>query len=195
MNWLQKNWIIPVLLVVLIAGYFLWDRLFGTVEETVGGNDSVADLEKNTDAFQRFGVTASWNQSRSQITLKAQGNGNAYENTWSIADLRALRDQYGWEGSWGTYWQVVLVSEYSADDDFYVGIILAGEIANSVMYVYVGAYDPRNGTPNAPDSTNAKAALRVDGLTGNNWVTTTLKSPPPLPRPSGGSGSSGNSRI
>lgn len=208
MNWLRQNWIVPVLLIVLIAGYFLWDRLFGKRTATAGADDgaaSVANLATNANAFQAWGATIE-RPNINNYLVKGQGNGNAYQFNWAkdrLAQLAAEaeyaaalsiwsqyqglipitpsnRDQWSvLPGIQGEYWEVILTRESSTDGDFYVSVILAGTIGYTTPpYLYVGVYDPREGAPNDPDSTNAKAAVRMNGVTTGNPTPVVLKSPP-----------------
>lgn len=177
MNWLKKYWIVPVLIVIIIITVVLWRKFFPATEKTAGSDDSTRGLNENDANYQQWGVTIQMNQSRDEYLVKAQGAGNYFEHSWTRSELLALEQ----DGSYAQYWQVVLTSEVSADGDFYVSIILAGEVATGIMYIYAGVYDPLTTTPNPPDSSNAKAALRLDGIKSSNpvdRVITVLKSPP-----------------
>lgn len=206
MNWLQKNWIIPVLLIVLIAGYFVWDRLFSNKKATAGsddGSESVANLADNSNAFERWGATIE-RPNIATYTVRGQGNGNSYQYNWPKSTLAVLaseaelqkaaslwpssaeninsfsRDQWSQvPGIKGEYWQVILTRESSTDGDFYVSVILAGTVGYTTEpYLYVGVYDPRQAPPNDPDSTTAKAALRMNNILTGNPTPVILKTPP-----------------
>jgi len=195
MDFLKKNW--PLLLIPII-GIILYLLLRNFNKSSAGADDSnTTNLTSNTDAFKAWGCTIDMNTSRNQFTVKGQGNGNSFNNIWDLTELReiwvnqvvgpAMASQ---SANWnlainnnnlnGTYGEVILVSEYSSDDDFFMAVYLAGEIGTNILYLYAGVYDPTTGQPNPPVSTNAKAALRLDGLASDNpanRIITILKEP------------------
>jgi len=176
MDFLKKNW--PLLLIPII-GIIVYYVLQNSNKKSAGADSpsNTGDLDNNNASLAAWGVTASWNTAKTEITLKGQGAGNGFQHTWSKSELMTNFQNMEDGKGWGTYSQLPLVSEYSADGDFYIGVIQASEVANSVGYLYIGVYDPNFATPNPPDSTNAKAALRLDGIKGNSFVITVLKEP------------------
>lgn len=194
MNWLRQYWIIPV--IALIIGLVMWFILKG--KNTSGVNDGPPNnpgLLGNEDKYLNWGVTVNVNKQAGSVTIEGQGNGNYFNGSWTLSQLSSVRNSQ--TGSYGTYWQEVLVSEYSSDGDFYIGAVLAGEVANNVFYIFAGVWDPNVSSPNIPNATGAKAALRVNNLLytpetiilvnpGNNQTQNSNK-------PSNGGGSSGKS--
>lgn len=161
MNWLRKYWIFPV--IAIIVGFVLW--ILYKVKNTAGVNDGPPNnpgLLGNENKYLNWGVTCDVKKATDTVTISGQGNGNYFNASWTLSELLAIRNAQN--GSYASYWEEILISEYSDDGDFYIGAVLAGEVATNVVYIWAGVFDPRESAPNIPSSTGAKAALRVNNL-------------------------------
>lgn len=198
---LKKNWPIIVVVVLIVAVIYIFITKDSTTK-TAGTDDipsNTDNLNNNSDAYLAWGCTIDMNTSRNSFTVKGQGAGNAFQHTWTLQELRDIwvnqhlasflaqasasglnyGNGFGVQST-GPYAETILVSEYSTDGDFFMAVYLAGELGTNILYIYAGVYDPLSNIPNPPVSTNAKAALRLDGLASDNPVSrqiTVLKTP------------------
>jgi hypothetical protein len=182
MEWLKKYWIVPVVIVIVIAVYLYFTKNSRSANTGEDDTARLANLQTNSEAFKNWGLNVTFNPQYNAVLIKAQGNGNATEFVWSKQrDIQFYPNEITQQ-----VWEIPNNYDlYSDDGDFYINI-RSVRIANSNVsvgafnqnsasieleyYCVVSIWDPSENYPDVLTPLSAKAAVLINWTTNNTSV-------------------------